>query len=282
MRVRGQSRERWVVAAALLVLAACGGSAEPHEGEGVPIEPEDMSIVEVPESAATPEVATGSESAPAPAPPSTPAPSRAAGSATAPRSSTSAQSPVETSAPEPPAPVRVVAIPAGTTIPAAMETSLSTRTHKVGDIFHARVTEEILASDGMVLVPQGARLEGRVAEASQSSSSQEEALLLLTFEHLLIMGERFPIDAVVTEVAMQTSAQASGARTAATVATGAAAGAVVGRILGGDRRSTVAGAVVGAVAGTGVALTTRDGHATIDEGARVVVRLDSPTTLGGR
>jgi hypothetical protein len=163
-----------------------------------------------------------------------------------------------------------------------MEVAVSTRTHKVGDVFHARITEEILAPDGMVLVPQGARLEGRVAAASQSSSSQEEALLLLTFENLLIQGDRFPIDAVVSEVAMESSAQASGARTAATVATGAAAGAVVGRILGGDRRSTVAGAVVGAVAGTGVALTTRDGHASISEGARVMVRLDSPTALAGR
>jgi hypothetical protein len=177
-----------------------------------------------------------------------------------------------------PEPERVY-VPAGTHIPAVMEAGLSTRTSQVGDVFHARVTEEILAEDGMVLVPEGARLEGRVAESRPSESSDEEALLLLTFEALLIDGGRVPLDAVVTEAQVESSAQASGARSAATVGTGAAAGAIVGRILGGDTRSTVQGAVVGAVAGTGVALVTRDGNAAIQEGSRVVIRLESPALL---
>jgi len=182
-------------------------------------------------------------------------------------------------APVPAAEAPPVSISSGTRIPAVVEAALSTRTHRTGDVFHARVTEEVLAADGMVLVPEGARLEGRVAESRQSTSSEEEALLLLTFEALLINGERFPLTATVVEAAVQSEAQASGARTAATVATGAAAGAVVGRILGRDTRSTVGGAAVGAAAGAGVALTTRDGHAEMREGAPVVIRLDAPTVL---
>lgn len=269
MKNRKELSQKWMVAAPLLILAGCGGSAESREGDATAIEAESAESVE----------------SVAPALPAEPAPVAEAPAPPAPRPATATPAPrpaPTTPAPPTPAPSRVVAIPAGTMIPASMEIPLSTRTHRTGDVFHARVTEEILASDGMVLIPLGARLEGRVAEASQSSDAQQEALLLLTFENILIQGERFPIDAIVTEVAMESAAQASGARTAATVATGAAAGAVVGRILGGDSRSTVAGAVVGAVAGTGVALTTRDGHASINEGARVVVRLDSPTVLSGR
>lgn len=275
MMVSRQILERSVVLALLVGLSGCGGSADSREAEGVPIESEGVETVDATSGEAEMEL---SSEDPSPATPRSAAPApRPEGSTTAPRPATPVQT--QTADPATPEAARVVTIPAGTTIPAVMETALSTRTHRAGDIFHARVTDEILAADGMVLVPQGARLEGRVAEASQSSDSQQEALLLLTFENLLIMAERYPIDAVVTEVAMTTEAQASGARTAATVATGAAAGAVVGRILGGDRRSTVAGAVVGAVAGTGVALTTREGHASIEEGARVVVRLDSATPL---
>jgi hypothetical protein len=263
---------KWSAAALLLILAGCGGSAESREGEGIALESEISEPVEV---------VTELEDPVTTAPLVSPAPSQSSGATTPARPAPATPPPAATPPPSPP-PSRVVSVPAGTTIPAVMEVTLSTRTHNVGDIFHAQISEEILAADGMVLVPQGARLEGRVVQASQSSSSQEEALLLLTFENLLIQGERYPIDAVVTEVAMESSAQASGTRTAATVATGAAAGAVVGRILGGGTRSTVAGAVVGAVAGTGVALTTRDGHASINQGARVVVRLDSPTVLSGR
>lgn len=260
MSVRKDFSGRWLAAALLLGLVGCSGSAESMEGDSV-----DSGEVESVQADGIERVigaSAGTELA-------SPIPS-------APRPSSPPPAPVSPSA------SRVLAVPAGTVIPAAMEVALSTRTHKAGDIFHARVTEDILAADGMVLVPQGARLEGRVAEARQSSSSDEEALLLLTFENLLIQGERFPLDAVVTEAQVQSEARDSGARSAATVATGAAAGAVVGRILGRDTRSTVQGAVVGAVAGAGVALTTRDGHASIEEGARVAVRLDSPTILADR
>jgi len=262
---------KWSTVALILMLAGCGGSAESREGAGMALESEVNEPVEVVTEAELPGTTT---------PPLPPAPAQSAGATTPARPAPTTPAPAATPAPSP-VPSRVVSVPTGTTIPASMEIALSTRTHKVGDVFHARVTEEILAADGMVLIPVGARLEGKVAEARQSENANEEALLLLTFEHLLIRGERFPINAAVAEVLVESSADASGARTAATVATGAAAGAVVGRILGGDTRSTVAGAVVGAAAGTGVALTTREGHASIGEGTRVVVRLNAPTILSG-
>ena len=121
------------------------------------------------------------------------------------------------------------------------------------------MTDEILAPDGMVLIPEGSRLEGRVAVSRPSESSDHDSLLVLTFESLLLAGERIPLDAVVTEAKVESEAQASGARSAATVTTGTAAG----RSLGRDTRSAVRGAIVGAIAGTGIALATRDGHATL-------------------
>jgi hypothetical protein len=160
-----------------------------------------------------------------------------------------------------------------------MEVALSTRTHVTGDLFEARVAEEVLAADGMVLVPEGTRVEGRIAEARRAENSGEEALLLLTFDALLIRGERVPIDAVVTEATIEQSDDGSNTRTAIGVATGAAAGAIVGRILGRDRRAAIGAAAVGAIAGAGIALTTRDGHAEIREGARLVIELETPTLL---
>ena len=176
-------------------------------------------------------------------------------------------------------PLEPVSIPAGTLIPTVMQVTLSTRTHQAGDTFHLRVSEEILAADGMVLVPEGTRLEGRVIDARRSTDSDEEALLLVAFETLLIDGVRIPLDAVVAETELETSSAASDTRTAITVVTGAAAGAVLGRILGGDTRSAIQGAAVGALGGAGVAFITRDGHAVIREGTRVVIQLESPAVL---
>jgi len=267
---------RWTLGLALTApfwIAACGGDAESApdlEGEGFApaASMEDAAVAPTPaQPAPAPSSSVPARSAqPAPA-----APAASAGEA-APAAGVA-------EAPAPAAEVPPVSIASGTRIPAVMEAALSTRTHRVGDVFHARVTEEVLAADGMVLIPEGARLEGRVGESRQSTSAQEEALLLLTFEALLINGDRFPLDATVVEAEVQADAQASGARTAATVATGAAAGAVVGRILGRDTRSTIGGAAVGAAAGAGVALTSRDGHAEMLEGARLVIRLESPTVL---
>ena len=172
-----------------------------------------------------------------------------------------------------------VSIPAGTLIPTVMQVTLSTRTHQAGDTFHLRVSEEILAADGMVLVPEGTRLEGRVTDARRSTDSDEDALLSVVFETLLLDGVRIPLDAVVAETELETSSAASDTRTAITVVTGAAAGAVLGRILGGDTRSAIQGAAVGALGGAGVAFVTRDGHAVIREGTRVVVQLESPAVL---
>jgi uncharacterized membrane protein len=85
-----------------------------------------------------------------------------------------------------------------------------------------------------------------------------------------------PIVGTVTGAEIDTSTRDTGAETAAKIAIGAAAGAIIGQIIGKNTESTLAGAGVGAVAGTVVALTTRDGHATMPSGSTIVVRLDQP------
>jgi len=288
-----------------LALAACGGDAESasdldserldpvaetavEETEAGEVEADEAPRGEVrtPDAAAPP---ARQETAPPP-----PAHSPAAGAAAPPEAQPPAQSPAaggaappeaqlqpeqatepETLAPE----VEPVAIPAGARIVGVLEHSISTRSHEAGDRFEARVVEEVLAADGMVLVPEGARLVGRVVEAEASRDSDRDAVLVLAFESLVMNGQTFPMNSTVVEVEMAADAGDSGTRSAAKVATGAAAGAVIGQILGRDTRSTVRGAAAGAVAGAGVAVTTRDGHAQIQEGARLVVQVDQPVIL---
>jgi hypothetical protein len=261
--------------AASLLLAGCGGEAESaadleseHFEELIEAEVE-ARVEERIESLREAEAAQERAAAPAPAPPAATAPPPPA------RAEPEPEPVREAPAPEP----EPVAIPAGAEIRTVVEADISTRTHEVGSAFRTRVTDDVLAADGLVLVPAGAYLEGRVVEARSSSSSEEEALLELAFEHLVMDGQRVPVWATLAEAELEAAAGDSGARTAAKVATGAAAGAVIGRILGRDTRSTVQGAAAGAVAGAGIALTTRDGHAIIREGSTLVVRMDQPVIV---
>jgi hypothetical protein len=96
----------------------------------------------------------------------------------------------EGGAPEP------VSIPAETPIPAVMEGTLSTGMHAAGDTFYARVVEEILAPDGMVLVPEGARMSGRLVQVSEVSPTVTTPSVALTFESLEIDGITVPLDGV--------------------------------------------------------------------------------------
>jgi hypothetical protein len=277
-------RQRLKVPAFVLMagfaLAACGGEAESAadlESEFVQVEGESPAEVEEAQPAPPAAEPRPQETRPTPAPP----PAATDPGATPPRAEPE---------PEPqPAPeealvepdVEPVAVPAGARIHTIVDRSISTRSHTAGDVFQVRVTQEVLAVDGMVLVPEGALLEGRVVEARSSSSADEEAALVLGFETLIVDGQRFPFHGTVVETELKADAGASGTRSAATVATGAAAGAVLGQILGRDTRSTVGGAVVGAAAGAGVALTTRDGHAVLEEGSRMIVQVDQPVILAG-
>jgi len=173
-----------------------------------------------------------------------------------------------------PAPEGLPAIPAGTEILTRLSASLDTGVNQAGDLFSARVEEDVLAANGMVMVPRGSEIRGRVLEARESMGPDDPAVLLLEVEALVVDGVAIPVVARVVDAEVETSVRDSNTRTAAKVAIGAAAGAGLGRLLGRDGRSTTAGAVAGAAAGTAVALATRDGQAVMAPGSRLMIRFD--------
>lgn len=264
-----------LLALPILFLVACGGDAESAADPGsVPVleEAAEEMVEGTPDSAVIP-------------PSRAPMPERAAPPARQPApppATPPVEAPREEPAPEPiPEEAEVLSVPVGTRMLAAMETTISTRTHEAGGVFQARVNEPILGENGRELVPAGARIEGRVLESSGTTDHDEEAVLLLAVESLVVNGVRLPLRATVEAADLELTAADSGTRSAAKVATGAAAGAVIGQILGRDTRSTVTGAAAGAAAGAGVALTTRGGHATIREGSVLTIRVDEPVFLAG-
>ena len=172
-------------------------------------------------------------------------------------------------------------VPQGTRIPLTVQDELSTRVSHTGDTFDAVVDEDILGGSGMVLLARGTRVRGRVVESTESPGPEQPATLALAVERVELSDRLVPISATVVELEHETEARDSDARTAAKVGAGVVAGAILGKIIGGDGKDVLKGAVAGAAAGAAVAHATRDGHAKVPLGARMVIVLDQPLPVEG-
>lgn len=170
-------------------------------------------------------------------------------------------------------------VPAGTTLTLRMTEAISTQSHEAGDGFTATVTEPVHASDGSVLVPAGAIMHGIVESSERSTGPEDPAALTFRFDELRVDGTAYSVAATVESAEARQTEGDSGAESAAKVAIGAAAGALVGQVLGKDTESTLQGAAAGAAAGTVVAVASRNGDATLEEGSRITVRTQDPIQL---
>lgn len=182
-------------------------------------------------------------------------------------------------APEPAPVFEPLTAPVGTRVSLTVAEELSTKVSATGDAFVATVSEDVLGGDGVVVLHRGTRVRGRVLESYESPSSDRPATLALGVESVEVGGRTIPVVATVTELEHETEARDSDGRSAAKVGAGAVAGALLGKIIGGDGKDAVKGAVAGALAGAAVAHATRDGHARVPPGARMVIVLDQPLVL---
>jgi hypothetical protein len=194
-----------------------------------------------------------------------------------PRPSTSQPTQPRPADPQPRTVTRTV--PTGTTVAIRMNDELSTETSQAGDAFTATLREPIVDADGVVLVPAGATVRGRVTAVAKSDRVGQTAALKLAFEAISFGGESYPLQATVERADVQQKTRTSAGETAGKVAAGAAAGAILGQVLGKNTESTLKGAAIGAAAGTAIAMGTQDVDAVLPRGAEVVIRLDQPITV---
>jgi hypothetical protein len=164
-------------------------------------------------------------------------------------------------------------LPAGTALPVAFETTVSSATSNAEDRVLAKVRADV-RSGGRVVVPAGSELRGHVISARRSGKVKGRAHLSLRFTELSVGGKTYPVStARISLLAAKTHG-----RDAKVIGGGAAAGALVGAIADGGKGAGV-GALVGGGAGTGVVLATRGKEVTLPAGARWRVRLLKPLAL---
>lgn len=176
--------------------------------------------------------------------------------------------------PPPPQPVvKTVTIPAGTVIPVRITDALSSQNAQPNQAFHGTLAGDLIA-DGMVAVPHGANVTGRVVDAKDAAHFAGSSLLSIELTQISTRNRQIP---VVTEAYSQ-KGNGRGKNTAAKTGGGAALGAIIGALAGGGKGAAI-GAVAGGGLGAGVNGVTRGQQVQIQSETLVNFKLQSPITV---
>lgn len=182
-------------------------------------------------------------------------------------------------------------IAAGTELHATLDTPLSTKTSKPGDRFTATVADPVRGSNGGVVIPGGARVEGEVADAEEGktlAALRGKGKLNLRFRDVVLpTGQSLPLTATLVSVndtngkntkkADQEGQVQSSTRSkdvAKDVGIGAGVGTVAGLIFGGPLK----GLAIGTLAGGGYVLATKGKDVNLPAQTGMVIRLDQPVS----
>jgi len=186
----------------------------------------------------------------------------------------------EISTPATAAPVNARTLPAGVTMNLALDQQLGTNSSHTGDTFSATLVDPVVAQNGRLTVPGGAKVWGHVSGVTPASNATETAALVLDFDSLTFNGRRYPFEANITATNLQKQGGASTSETVKSGAIGAAAGAVLGAVLsGGDRDKILIGAGLGAVAGTAISLGRSGENGVLPSGSRLSVQTTQEIAL---
>src|SRR4051812_30840752 len=105
-------------------------------------------------------------------------------------------------------------IPMGAVLTTTLDKSLGTGVSKAGDMFTATVSQTLYASDGSIVVPSGAIVEGHVTALDPSDNATEPALIRLAFDRIRFNGSSYPFAAAIVQSnPVRTTNQTSSDRT---------------------------------------------------------------------
>ena len=174
-------------------------------------------------------------------------------------------------------------VPAGTEIRIRMQEPLTTRTHKVGDTFSARVIQNIAAGTDTA-IPTGVEVRGSISQLVRAGRIRGRARMNLHFKELRFRdGRVVPVDgrmASLVEPRKKSVPEEEGAlagpgekgRDAGKVGTSSTIGALIGMI-GGGKEGVAVGAATDAAVGAAGVLVTRGRDIVIPAGTEIVIRL---------
>jgi hypothetical protein len=149
-------------------------------------------------------------------------------------------------------------VPANTVMRVRIDTELNSEKARVGDTFSSTLVDPVYSKNGVLLAPQGSKINGRVTSVQRAGRNGEPATMDVQFVSIrLPNGVHTAINGSLAELSSSSatsdnegtvSAKRTSHRKVKFIGGGAAGGAVIGAIAGGGKGALI-GAGVGAVAG---------------------------------
>jgi hypothetical protein len=266
---------------ALAGLAACGGGGDREDLATADSLGRDLQLAPVDTSAElndqpAPDTAAAPAPAPAPAPVATPKPA-------APKRNPQPAAPAPAASPAPapaPAPAAQPTLAAGTSITAATDAEITSKTNKPGDEITATIGADIKDASGRVVIPKGSKVVLKVTAIKPSDSkSDTTGTLTLDAVGVQVNGSDRPIVATISGVKTHLQGRGTDATDVAKVAGGTAAGAIVGKVLGGGSKGAIIGGIIGGAVGTQRAVETKDRDVVLPAGTAITIKLDQTLAM---
>jgi hypothetical protein len=155
--------------------------------------------------------------------------------------------------------VKLYTVASGERIRARMNSTLSSKTARIGDTFTANVTESVYSTNGVVVIPEGSKLTGRVDAVVAARKGGKPGTIDVSFNQVrLPNGVTRRINGSLTDLdSDDAKSTAEGTATGDRmkhrkiifIGGGGAGGAVLGGAIGGGK-----GALIGGIIGAGAGL----------------------------
>lgn len=179
-------------------------------------------------------------------------------------------------------------VESGTVIRVRMNETLSSKEARVGDTFTTNVTEPVYSNNGIVVIPTGSTLVGRVGSVSKAKKGGDPGTIDVSFTQVkLPNGTNRVINGSLTSLDSK-SAKSDNEGTASGddrkndkiifIGGGAGGGAILGGIIGGGKGAVIGG-ILGALGGLAGERLTKGEEATVKSGTEFAVYLNKSVSL---
>lgn len=168
-------------------------------------------------------------------------------------------------------------VPSGTEINVITNETINSADADEGQNFSAEVSQDVLDSNGRVLIPRGSDATLVLRSVSNQGTVSGTSELVLDLDSVRVNGRSYQVS---SQDIQQTGKEGIGKnkRTATMVGGGAVLGTLIGAIAGGGKGAAI-GAVTGAAAGGATQVITRGKDVKVPAETNLKFRLDEPLHL---
>lgn len=184
--------------------------------------------------------------------------------------------------------VRLYTVSAGKRFRARMNDTISSNTARVGDRFTATVIEPVYSNNGVVVIPTGSEVVGRVDSVARATKGGKAGTISATFIQVILPnGARRAINGSLTDLNSDNARSdaegtASGDRMKNRklifIGGGGAGGAILGAAVGGGKGALIGG-ILGAAGGFLGDRLTKGGEAEVRSGTEFGIYLNQSISM---